>query len=569
MKTTQRMLLVCAAAVLTGVCGRAQTLRRVPMPAPVQPGLAVVQRTAGTGASAAAPQFKCSGTVKDGDGRLAGWCDGGVLELRGEPAAANPLKLVKQIVTETNGAFEFQISGTGAFLVAQKPGLALAWDQFSVIRDMESHLTLTPPAALAGVVVDEADKPVANAEVSATAVICEIFREDGGQILSTLPVYLMSNYFAARTDATGHFRIGNFPTNATAILAVEAPGKTLRQSSVDFNPGVSSLPWRAGQDDIKLVVESAGSIEGKVAVEGGNQPPPVARLTLQREQPGFFAAGTGEPLQSGADGAFHIGDVAAGSYRLQAVFGTNAVPEWVAASVAVTVESGQTTRDVRITAARGGLLEVAVVGQTDHKPLAQIAVNAYKQDFQSAPIPTATASRSCDCRREITRFRPTVNPCRSSQVSASVEAGKTNRVEIEIAGPKKITGIVRQPDGQPAGEVEVENGGRFWARRSAEVKTDAGGKFETGLEPASNPAEWQHRLYSCSRCGTQFGGGAGHRRRCRPDGFETGARAYAGRPGGIRRQTGHERDRRADFLDRQQRHASDRFDSRNQLAGPV
>jgi len=228
MNKTQRMLLVSATAVFLGVCARGQTLRRVPMPAPVQPGSAAVQRTAGTGASAAAPQFKCSGTVKDGDGRLLAGATVEYWSFEANQLTGNTLKLTKQITTESNGAFEIQVPRARGYLVAQKAGLAPAWEQFMATRDMELHLTLTPPAALAGVVMDEADKPVANADVSAAAVRCEIIREDGARTPNALPVSLMSNYFTARTDAAGHFRIENFPTNATAALGVQVPGKALR-----------------------------------------------------------------------------------------------------------------------------------------------------------------------------------------------------------------------------------------------------------------------------------------------------------------------------------------------------
>lgn len=451
------------------VCARAQT------PVPL-----AVQKTAG----ADAPQFKCSGTVLDGAGRLL---PGATVEFWSYDAirrAPNPLKLTKEITTATNGAFEFQVSGMMGFLVARKPGLAPAWEQFRATRDMELHLTLTPPAALAGVVVDEADKPVANAEVSAAAVRCEIIREDGARTLSSLPVSLMSNYFTARTDAAGHFRIENFPTNATAALAVQVPGKTLRPSSEEFTPGLNALPWRAGQEDVKLVVEPAGGIEGKIVVQDSNQPPPVARLTLQQDQPGYFPR-LGEPVQSGADGAFHISDLTAGSYRIQAVFGTNAVPDWVAAPVTVSVESGQTTRDVRLAAARGGLLEVAVLGQNDRKPLPQFMVNVFKQDFQSAAPADSNGIallRLLPGDYQVMAYRESN---RSTQASASVEDGKTNQVEIEIAGPKKVSGIVRQPDGQPAAGLTVRMVGGFGGQ-GPDVKTDAGGKFEMEWNPRQN-----------------------------------------------------------------------------------
>jgi len=154
--------------------------------------------------------------------------------------------------------------------------MAPAWKRlgqpFNPADETEVRLVLTPPAVLAGVVVDEANKPVANAEVSVAKAVREISPEDGARSFNYFTGKLAHDCFAAHTDAAGRFRIENFPTNATATLAVQSPGKALRQSPQDS--GVfDSLPYRAGQEDIKLVVEPAGSIEGKIIAEGSNQPP--------------------------------------------------------------------------------------------------------------------------------------------------------------------------------------------------------------------------------------------------------------------------------------------------------
>jgi protocatechuate 3,4-dioxygenase beta subunit len=458
-----------------GFCAFAQTQQRLQ---------AIIQRAPDIGAQ----ELNCSGTVTDTAGSPLAGATVEYWRYEGNPFLANRPELKKQITTGTNGTFEFQVSRATGFLLARKPGLAPAWKQlnqpFNSAGDREEHLVLAPPGALAGTVVDEADKPVANAEVSVATAVCEISREDGARGFNYFLGKSAHDCFTARTDAAGRFRMANFPTNATATLAVQAPGKALRQSSQEF-AGLDSLPWRAGQEDIKLVVEPAGSIEGKIIVEGSNQPPPAAQLTLQPDNPGFLGFGEREPAQSGTDGAFHISDVAAGSYRVHAVFGTNAVPEWVADMVSVSVESGQTTHGVQVTAARGGLLEVAVLGKNDHKPLAQVMVNAYKENSQSG-------ARSDSNGIALLRLLPgdyQVAAIRESmpanQASASVEAGKTNRVEIEIAAPQKITGIVRQADGQPAAGLLVKIVGGF-GPDAADVKTDVGGKFEL---------EWNQRRF--------------------------------------------------------------------------
>jgi protocatechuate 3,4-dioxygenase beta subunit len=406
----------------------------------------------------------------------------------GNPRLVNPLELNKQITTDANGAFEFPMTRGLGFLLARKPGLAPAWKQlgqlYNPAGETEIRLVLAPPAALAGVVVDEAGKPVAHAGVSVATAVCEISSEEGTRSFNYFSGKPARDCFAARTDAAGRFRIEDFPAGATATLAVESPGKALRSSSQDF-ASFNSLPWRAGQADIKLVVEPAGSIEGKIIAADSNQPPPVARLTLQPDGPGFFSFGEREPIQSGADSAFHISDMAAGSYRIRAVFGTNAVPDWVADAVPVSVESGQTTRGVQVTAARGGLLEAVVLGKNDRKPLPHVMVNAYKDSFQSG-------TRSGSNGIALLRLPPGDYQVMASQesipggqTSASVEAGKTNHVEIEITAPQKITGIVHQLDGQPAAGLLVRIVGSFGGG-ATETKTDVNGKFEL---------EWNQRQF--------------------------------------------------------------------------
>jgi protocatechuate 3,4-dioxygenase beta subunit len=479
MKMTRQFLLVSAAAMILGVSTHAQTSERV-----------AVKNAAGTGLNAAAQKTKCLGIVTNAKGSPLAGATVEYWRFEGNPFLANRLEMQNQITTDAGGAFEFEVSRAAGYLVARKPGLAPAWKQlglrFSPVRATQEKLklVLSPPAVLAGVVVDEADKPVANAEVSVTTAISEIPQEGGVRGFNYITGKPVHDCFAARTDAAGRFRIENFPTNATAALAVQSPGKALRQSPPDF-AGLDSLPWCSGQEDIKLVVEPAGSIEGKIIVEGSNQPPPVARLTLQPDGPGFFASGEREPAQSAADGAFRISDVSAGSYRVHAIFGTNAVSDWVADTVPVLVEIGKTTRDVQVTATRGGLLEVAVLGKTDRKPLPEVVVNAYRENFQ-------TAGSSDSNGIALLRLLPgdyQVSASRESmpggQASASVEAGKTNRTEIEIAALQKITGIVRQPDGQPAPGLPVRLVGGF-GPATEDVKTDDAGKFEL---------EWNQRQF--------------------------------------------------------------------------
>ncbi len=93
--------------------------------------------------------------------------------------------------------------------------------------------------------------------------------------------------------------------------------------------------------------------------------------------------------------------------------------------------------------------------------MAQVNVSAYREHSQSAAVSDSNGIarlRLLPGDYQIAAFRQSLP---SSQTSATVESGKTNRVEIEIAAPQKISGIVHAPDGQPAAGVSVRIVGGF------------------------------------------------------------------------------------------------------------
>ena len=120
--------------------------------------------------------------------------------------------------------------------------------------------------------------------------------------------------FTARTSADGKFRIENFPADAQAILLVKKTGKALRQTASLIR--YDELPFHAGQEDIILTLDPAGSVAGKVVVRGTGQPLAHAVVGLE---PATQGIGTllldQKPIASAADGSFQIPDVPAGSYQ--------------------------------------------------------------------------------------------------------------------------------------------------------------------------------------------------------------------------------------------------------------
>jgi hypothetical protein len=402
--------------------------------------------------------------------------------------------LKKKLKTHADGAYTFQNSPGLATVLVRKAGQALAWQMlgqnFGMAPKPAAGVMLTPPGTLAGTVVDESNRPVASAEVLVNSAFIETANARGGWSFNYLNGELARKLFAARTDGAGHFRIKNFPTNAYAQFAVRVSGKVLRPAEGDAsNSGPPG--YRVSTKDIQLVLESAGSIEGKIICSQTNGPVPAARLILHPAQPSLFS-GEVDPVRSDANGSFRFPAVAAGSYHIDARFGTNSPSDWIADLVPVSVESGQIARGLQVTAVRGELLEVSVQGEGDHKPVAGVNVTAYRESHASSGVSDdhgIARLRLLPGNYQVMAARESTP---SAQTSVTVETGSTNRVELEIAAPKKIAGIVRAPDGRPAAGLRVLLVGGYGMNQD-DIQTDAAGKFEL---------DWNQRRFGGQNNGT-------------------------------------------------------------------
>jgi protocatechuate 3,4-dioxygenase beta subunit len=432
-----------------------------------------------------ASTFRIAGTALDADSKPVA---GALVECYqygggGFPSAGGDMEVKQHLTTGTDGTFAFQVSPVTTVLLGRKPGLAPAWAQYwNLSKDMTGQrLIFTPPTTLTGVVVDEGDKPVADAEVWVYYACVVREREEGGMSYAYLNGKPLRDSFSTRTAADGKFAIQGFPTNASADLAVSKPGKFLREPQRD---GISpdNMRCQPGQRDVKLVVEPAGGIEGKVVAKDTGQPLVGVRLYPQRTRGGYSGAGERKPAESGADGTFQLADVAPGSYDLQATFGTNQPPEWVAERVSVTVEAGQTTRDVQVAATRGGFLEVKVLGKVDRQPIAGAGVSAYRQAYQGGADSGANGLALLRLPPGEYKVNAGKDNWHSEAADATVEAGRTNHVEIELSPPPKIAGVLRDPSGAPVPGMELSVFPN-WGQSGGGAKTDAKGHYEMAWNP--------------------------------------------------------------------------------------
>ena len=469
-------LLFLAAAISALACGSAQLQAQTPQ------------------AATNATTFR--GTVTGADGKpVAGaaveyWEYSEALE---DPFLPESSAVKKQAVTSgADGRFSFPISFSVGTILAKKAGLAPAWKLLNQTpysaRETEGKLEMMAPGILEGTVVDGSNKPVAGAEAFVLMAFDDQ-SQSGAVTWNALLGKQARDLFSARTDSAGRFRIENFPSNATAMLAAESPGKISRPPE-DAAHGLESAGYRVGQPEIKLLLEPAGSIEGQITGGENNVPIAAAQLMLIPDSQQGFMPGRA-PEKSTANGTFRFDRVLAGSYSIRASFGTNNDSGWAAETVPVTVTTGQTNRGVQIKAVRGTLLEVTVLNQTNRKPQPGVNVTAIQDESPFQGITDSNGVARVYALPGDYQVAAFLRPRSSGQTSATVEAGKTNRVEIELAETatgrvgsepvKKISGIVHLPDGKPAvgASVQLISPGL----RGKDRRTDANGKFELEWNP--------------------------------------------------------------------------------------
>jgi protocatechuate 3,4-dioxygenase beta subunit len=439
---------------------------------------------------------KFSGTVLDAQGNPVA---GATVDLYQYPSRAGSrwvdLEAKQRAVTDGQGAFELSVfNGQGLALVT-KAGAAPGWRVWYNAPEEPQKIVLSSSSILAGVVVDNAGKPVADAEVWVPDAINKTPTDYGQQ--SFVSGKIARELFSTRTSADGKFRIENFPADAQAILLAKKNGKALRPTaSLTQN---NELPFHAGQDDITLTLDPAGSVAGKVVVRGTGQPLTHAVVSLAPTTPELslllLEMGT---IVTAADGSFQIPDVPAGSYQVTAIFTNEPIADWVANSVPVTVATGQATPGVQIQCYKGGVLEVTVQGKSNHKPLADAGVSVNSDEFNRS---SSTGTNGVAYfRLSPGQFNVYANKrdWSQAQTQTTVTEGQTTQVTIELGEPSKVAGIVRDASGAPVAGASV---GLFPNYQGGDTgaKTDANGHYELIWQKPSWAGSANQSVYLVAR----------------------------------------------------------------------
>ena len=389
------------------------------------------------------------------------------------------LKLIKRTTTEAAGLFSFVITPRDnalvyGYVVAEVESLAPGWEFWDMKEDEKCEIKLRKAGELSGYVVDENDRPVEQAEVSFYTM-----RMIDGDKRRHFSGPLISMLFHTNTDDPGRFKFTNMPVDTKTDFLVRKAGRATITTYINS----SSLHYSTGDSDIKLVQPVEARIEGTCVEKKSGEPVAgqVLGLVGERNQP---LAGH-ERIVSKEDGTFSIDGLAAGKCFLQLVTPRQGLAEWAAERTELMNEAGKTLSDLKIELSKGGILEVKVNDNRDKKPLENAGVSVQEQqsnrNFHIRTVGDGIARiRLIPGRYRISNvYMQGYTSNRGSREMITIEAGKTKRLEYELAVNPKITGVVRDDKGRPLEGVQL----KIWPFGMGEFISNAEGQFEINWDP--------------------------------------------------------------------------------------
>ena len=393
-------------------------------------------------------------------------------------------------ITKDDGSFSFSVEKLAdrtyrmGIVVVQKDGFAICWDNWDMRKDKVLTLSLEKPYKLQGVVVDDANKPVADAEVRISMLIVGDIsgRNNEGRYLTAVKHLDM---LKTTTDANGIFVFKDIPAAGKAEFMVTKVGRATVSTFVfnpsNYNPGQYTVESK----DIKIIQPVEAKIEGKVVESGTEKPVGGVKVTCVVE-PRVGASGI-KPVVSKEDGTFTFDGLEAKTYTVRGASSQKGTAQWVIEPANVTTTAGRTNSDVVIKASKGGVLEI-IVRDNENKNIAGVNVHIRAKDIPQGQGGITDSNGVATIRLAPGEYelQGTYKEGYSSpkdRQTATVEDGKTTRLEIELKGSPKISGIVTDDKGKPLADATIQI---FPMGRTQNVKSDTNGKFEV----AWNPERW-------------------------------------------------------------------------------
>ncbi|NQT01652.1 MAG: carboxypeptidase regulatory-like domain-containing protein [Planctomycetes bacterium] len=437
-----------------------------------------------------AKQITCTGKVVDGQGRPIDDAKVALHEMvYGQTASSYDTKLIGKVTTRADGAFSFSTNAESevyryGYIIAEKEGLALGFANWRMREgDKELEIQLGLPQELSGLVVDENDKPLSGAQVSISMLVIGTMRDERGV---SGPV--AAELFTSTTDAEGKFKFTKIPPKATAEFIMKKDGRATVGTFKSTGTADQKLNFAAGQADIKLVLPVEAKIEGIVVEK--NTGKPISGIKVMAKQDMNRPLFGQEPIISKKDGTFGINALVGGRHILQIESSRQKLADWIAESVEVMAEAGKTVSDVKIELSKGGILEVVVTDAVNKKPVEKVSIGVRNQA-------SSQYHGSRTDKDGIARIRLVPGEYQMSNVykegysrqriqdAVTIEEGKTERIEYELAGMPKVTGVVRDEKGKPLEGVKL----KVCPAGRQDSISQADGTFEADYDPGNWPNE--------------------------------------------------------------------------------
>ncbi len=394
-----------------------------------------------------------------------------------ESGAFPTAKRVQNVITGPDGAFAFTApQGQDGYrqgsIIVRKEGLALGWAVWNMREgNQQSDIKLGEPKELSGIVVDEGDGPIVDAEVSLALGII-----DAEQDRRYLMYFVAPKLLTVKTDSAGRFVFPNMPAEATFELLAKKTGRATTCSFDAESYRGEKCQFSPGQTDIKFAMPMEARLQGKVVEKSSGKPVGGVQLIAQPDRRGLPLAI--ETVTSASDGSFSIGSLPPGGYTVD-LPQRRATADWVADPVKATLKAGELVQDVRLSLSKGGLLEVLVKEDKSGKPVEKVSVNI-RDEAQNRWSNSVTDASG------IARIRLSAGDYRiggiykegytraEQEESFTIAEGETKRMEETLGGLPTVSGVVYDDSGKPleGATVQVLPGGR-----GKNAVSDAEGKF--------------------------------------------------------------------------------------------
>jgi beta-lactamase regulating signal transducer with metallopeptidase domain len=434
------------------------------------------------GARTLEDQITLSGKVIDGQSKpLEGAEVTLYLETAGELGVLPIITALDRKTTGADGAFTFAAPKTAkdfrfGHVIARKEGLTLIWADWPMREDQRLDLRLPgEPKELAGDVVDEAGRPLADAVVH--IAMAKIGKGENRHDLRS------TGFLRTQTDRNGHFVFADMPAAATFEFLVEAPGRG-PVGTVDITSHArEQCQFAPGQAGIRFTLPVEARIQGVVVEKTGGKPVGGIEVAAHSDRRGRGAPVPSQRAVTAPDGTFRLGNLSDGPCTVELWVARGQKPEWVAEDVRASLTAGQTKGDIRMEITKGAFIE-ALIKDTAGKPVEKVGVH-FRRIGQEQGFGAPTDANGLARIRVLPGvygisqiFRPGYAPPETTE-QVTVAEGETKRIEYTVTPARRVTGIVRDEAGNPLAGVKVQ---ATWIRMglilTGGAVSDASGKFD-------------------------------------------------------------------------------------------